>query len=286
MIIDNTSHKRVSFVHFDSIYALSEAAHDAWARRNEQTDRDYVGSLASAPSQFTIEEALTCAAEGGYWPEGAEKMRPVELDIPELSHRKLSIPKPEQCFYGYRPNVPAALAGNPVDMWTQQVHHVPNRILRIGVNIGKSWDVSGESTLNRGAAILSIVDALQASGFNVELTAVWRNRSQSRQGVNVDTVIKQSHQTWSADSFAFALANDAFQRRLVWAVVNRMANTGDKNAKHIAAHSMGNGMSEQGRDFDIYFPYVTRGMRTIEQALDKLLPIVSEQLTKLEQAAA
>ena len=196
----------------------------------------------------TLLEAIALAKDGGYWPEGANGLASVDMDI-EGSASALR-PTVIKNVVGFVPNIPALLSGQPLTMIDRQPLPIAKRYIRIGINIGRSYSVKQSSAFNRGRAIMAIVDTLSLQGFGVELVALWRNSGSIK--VNVDVTIKPSDGNWNADIAAFALANTAFQRRLVWRFVESQ-----QGASAITQDSYGNGVNEKGDDFDIYFGYVT-----------------------------
>lgn len=220
------------------------------------SENDHYGNFSASwndsditPMQST--EALERAAQGGYWPEGAKHIQPVTLDADQLSAHSLDIPTPQIAVTGYRPLVPAYLSGSPKAMINQTHESKPDRMIKIAVNVGKSWSVSTEATFNRGNAILSVIDALNAMGYAIELWAVWHNEAKGDK-VHFDVKIKDSSEFWSPDSIAFALCNEAFQRRLIWRALDTANSPICKNF----SQSMGNGRSAKYADYDISYPYM------------------------------
>ena len=267
-------------LHFDNIQQVTSVAAQFWDGFDAGDYIEYTYDLKEVESKFSIKQAIECGTTGGYWPEGANKIKPVNLDLSGILAESIKMPRPAQHMAGYRPNVPAYLAGNPVNMWRQEPHPLPNRLLKIGVHVGKAYPIEQETTFYRGTAILSIVDALTMAGFNVELTAVWRNKSANGGQVNIDTIIKRSDQSWSADSVAFALCNDGYQRRVIWPIINKLANENDQNAIKIS-DTLGSGDEEKGEDFDLFFPYLLDRW-TVNNCIDKALAIIKPQLDKLK----
>ena len=124
---------------------------------------------------------------------------------------------------------------------------------------------------------MSVVNTLNEAGFNVEITALWRNKSDGHQ-VHIDTVIKESDMSWSPSSVAFALCNDAFQRRLMWNVCTELATQKDRNAEALM-DTFGNGRDEKGKDFDLYYGYMDSDIRwTKDGALHHIIEETKQQM--------
>jgi len=269
-------------IKFNSIAQLGEyvTSHQQAGSKLLDTDCITSGEWCGAPHK----EALQTTNNGGLWQEGAKEMEPVDLDMSHLSISDLALPIPEPAMQGYRPNVAAYLAGSPQAMWKQQPDPQPNRLLKIAVHVGRAEYITQEQAFNRGNAILSVINALATNGMAVELWAIWRNQSDSKE-VSIETLIKSSEASWSPDSVAFALANVAYQRRINWNVLNLIAGGSEgKQAEAIATHVVqngyGNGKSANFSDFDLSFPYMIKGRwDSKSSALDIIVRETNEQLT-------
>jgi hypothetical protein len=170
-----------------------------------------------------LDKAIQTAINGGYWPEGAKRITPVDLDAHNLDALASMIPAREAAVIGYRVNVPAYLSGVPNCMIKKIRQPHQRKILRVAVNIGAGYRVEQRTTLNRGNAIMSVLDSLANLGYQIELYAVWstgtRKASQGKgQNFHIETLIKGSDETWSPDSVAFTLTNNAYLRRLMFRV--------------------------------------------------------------------
>jgi hypothetical protein len=82
---------------------------------------------------------------------------------------------------GAFPCIPAYAAGAPEDMFTMSdiAPPVQSPIVRIVINMSASASVDPRHIVNRGAAVVTLIDKIQSSGRRVELIAVkhghWRN---------------------------------------------------------------------------------------------------------------
>jgi len=171
-------------------------------------------------------------------------------------------------------------------MSRQQPASQPNRLIKMAVHVGKQHSVTQAETFNRGNAVLSVIDALQNAGFAVELHSCWRNRQSTRVSANIDTLIKASDAAYDPASIAFSLCNDAFQRRLVWRLIDSLADT--PKSEHYSeasklAETMGNGRAADFSDFDIHYGYMLIGehWETRASALKYIADQTKTQLAKM-----
>jgi len=265
---------------FNSIYELAEKIQTSTPADGH--DRDH--PFAKAPSAMTTDEALTTAQEGGRWAEGAKQIKPVELDLSDVVAHDMEIPRIEPTVQGFRANVPAYLAGSPVSMFKQEPTPMPNRLIKIGVQVAKQYDISQAHTFNRGNAILSVLGALSAAGFSIELWALWSAKDMGNI-CHVSTLIKDSTAHYSPDSIAFALCNDAFQRRLMWRVAHQSEH---EEARDAVAGEFGTDRNFPVNDFDLSFPYMEphRHWANKDSALKHIVESTTDQLATNARAAA
>ncbi len=232
---------------------------------------------------FSKEEAIELAAAGGRWHEGAKRINAIKLiqtdnraDVPRRRVR--------QAVQGFAPNVPAFLSGEPENMLDRARVNVPKKVLTVGVQVGRVWETEQHQVLNRGKAIMAVIEELQLQGYSVEVWAVWRNFClDSKHAVHVDTLIKPSTAVWQPSLAAFTLANLAFQRRLCWGVAETL-----KEAVDFTLYGYGGGVSADMSDFDISYGYVTHPEQyeTSTQALELIRDTTNEQLSELNKTAS
>ena len=199
-------------------------------------------------ASLSYKDTVAAAINGGYRPSSST----CDLDIDDvLPDTYINILKPVASEHGYRPNVAAYLAGEPNCMYRQDMLPERSTRLSLGVHIGRSWDVSEKDAANRGSTVLSIVDALQHAGTNVELWACWRNHTENRRhAMYIDILIKDSDMAWDRDSMALALVDTSIQRRLCWMLCHEF-----KYAWPIAAGGYGGGRVANHDEFDLWVPY-------------------------------
>ena len=251
---------------------------DKAMQRRKHTSLTYKAAMS-------VEKARECARLGGYWPEGAKNIEPIELDVDALNASDLAIKLPEAAMQGYRANVGAFLSGAPKCMVKTAPAVRPNRLLRIGVQVGKAWDVEQHLTFNRGNAILSVLNALHELGFAIELWAVERTYERTLTHCQSNEVcIKRASDSYSPDSIAFALCNDAYQRRLCWRSSEIRSDT-NPHVQSIIDAAYGMGQDVDFSDFDISYGYLLnrRQWHNKAYALDHIVKDTKRQLDKMRE---
>lgn len=224
---------------------------------------------------FSLPETIDIAAnKGGYWPEGAEGLTKVQIDATMATiglKRALKLG-----VIGAIPNIPAYLAGHPMNMIEISKDPKPKKYLRLGVHVGGDANTTQETRLNRGKAIMAVVEALETEGYSIEIWSVWRNASGAHRA-SIEVCLKQSSAVWNVHTAAFALANTSFQRRLCWRYT-------EGSPTHRLAYNCGHGRDAPHEDFDLWFPYVTGGLQskliTPAKALDYAVDIAKRALVK------
>lgn len=274
---------------FNSIYELGE--HVAHLQANIQKGGD--GARPNGVSStndygvntcgLTLDQAIDCAKTGGHWQEGADLMPCVHAAHERLNGDPLLTPSLENNVQGFAPNVPNYLCGLPDSMMDFVDDLQGEKLIRVGVHVGRTYDTTQNQIMNRGAAIMAVLDQLSKEGYSIELTALWRN-TDGEDIANVETIIKHGCDHWAPESVAFALCHAAFQRRLCWRTVESMP----EQASGITRGGYGNGRGVDLSEFDVSFGYVTKGWLydNIDNAVEKIKRETIEQLANNERLAA
>ena len=125
---------------------------------------------------------------------------------------------------GAFPCIPAYAAGVPEDMFTQSEDAPPVRspIVRIAVNMSAASNVPAQHIVNRGAALVALIDRIQGAGRRVELIAFFHS-SQEYDGSG-DTYIwsvtvKRPEEQVDMDRIGLALATPIMLRRFFFRVM-------------------------------------------------------------------
>jgi len=244
---------------------------------NEGKSKSWDGGLG-------YKNAVKIAEQGGYWPEGTKAMQEAVLEIESLKTEG-RLPAIDTDVAGYLPDIDAFLAGDPCHMYTEDEDASDSKpIISIGVAVGRAGMVSQSEAVNRGAAILSVIDDLENQGVRVELWAIWYNKDGAR-GVDYRTLIKRADEQWAPASAAFALCHAAFSRRLMF----RLAETDEK--LQAFCRGMGSGAPGKPEGIDIFFKRAggqtdagndnKRYYRTREGAMNRIIELTKHQLEEI-----
>lgn len=161
----------------------------------------------------TFEDASRLALYG--WPAGRENLV-----------NTIAIVNPERTTYqshsydvaGEYPNVPRAIAGDPMSMVRQRRTHIASHpVVRIDYNVTVPWMLNADCIVNRGAALLSVVDALESRGYSCELRLIFKGYSQTKR-IHISIVYKRAGDALDLDRAAFAVTHPSVLRRFYFAV--------------------------------------------------------------------
>ncbi len=250
---------------FDSLTAL--AAYLDSTPRVEGSGTWSTDSQSRRESPHTWEESMTIARDGGWWSEGAEQM---VQGVADASALRENMPDPviTTDVAGFLPDVPAYLAGVPDCMYRYDDGDMSTAQLpTVSIGVGSvSYGVDSDSVMYRGVAILSLIDAIEAVGYRVQLDYVGDNTSGGPHTTKrMRVVLKRPQDHWSPGGVAFALTNASMLRRLVVACMER------DSACNNRTRGGGYGRGDDGyiEDYSLAFPYMTsnRGYGTLREAL-------------------
>ncbi len=143
---------------------------------------------------------------------------------------------------GARVNVPAFLAGTPLNMRKRVRRPVESRHVAVYVSNTSAAGVSAETLLNRGAAIVGFISALQAAGIAMDLWIVSDMQGHSEGRTSTSYADDMAHDlTMDGDciqliriesapldlsSAGFALAHPAFARHICYRNAERYGSQG------------------------------------------------------------
>lgn len=170
----------------------------------------------------TWEDAMERAKFGS--PEDAARVSRA-LDVIRQEARYARINGKRHDVAGDRPNIGRAIAGDPAHMIRRtKVLKTSRPVVRLLVNCGARADVRGGMRLNRGAAILSQIDALEAAGQRVEITLVWKANGHDKNTHEARCIVKQASEPCNVEALAFALINPSTHRRFAFALREQHAS--------------------------------------------------------------
>lgn len=166
-------------------------------------------------------EALKLAREG--WKEGRENLTR-ELDAANILNLSATVRAEKLDVAGSFPLVPAAVAGDPLNMFTIGLERAKTRpIFRFIVNLSTSATVSGSYITNRGAAVLSWVDKLENDGARCEIIVIWASKCGVKAPNNqlLWVPVKRADEPLDVDRMAFVLTHPSMLRRICFAATER-----------------------------------------------------------------
>ena len=234
---------------FDSISAIARYCDTTEQHRlcaRFSTDHS---SNADWDLRTNFDDALKMASEGGLWEQGAKDLMKSHIEMAAMKDGRVS--SDDYSVVGHTLDIGAYLANQP-DCWIGEGEDesVSNPIITIGVQCGRSGGCTSGPIMNRGAAILSVIDSLESQNHRVELSALWCNQG-SGATTNFRTVVKAAHDSWSPAAVAFALCHPAFNRRLMFNVAETFGELNE-----FTSNGYGVGLHDCLEDeFDLFIPW-------------------------------
>lgn len=262
---------------FESVEALCAAAQEPtpW-----KTERESVTGTLAFTGTASIDEALTFAREG--WHEGLSRMR-LALDKVAASSPAIG-PAPSFSLdvAGAFPLIPAAVAGDPLNMWNPApISERARPVLRIATSTALPSQYEPHEVFNFGAGLVAIIDTLEKEGFSVELSTC-RCNTAGKERLTILTKVKGAGETLDLERLAFVLGSASYNRRLHFGVVEARCN------EKAWAYGYGCAVAPQhGQDVDedvtilagpTMFQAGSKELATPEAAFDAMTPKILELL--------
>ena len=208
------------------------------------------GSEATGSSTWsgcdTWEEALEYAVKG----------HPVGRAAIESAAVKVTMePEPmwDTAPVGAFPCIPANAAGVPEDMFAMSDIAPPTQspIVRIAVNMSANCNVDAQEIVNRGVAIVSLIDRIQLSGRRVELIAIKHGNDFMSSDKFVWSVTgKRPEEPSDMDRVGLCFATPIMLRRFFFRVMEFMT------PQEIDAYGISRHFVDECRDCDLSIPMI------------------------------
>lgn len=176
-------------------------------------DKDWAGTAS-------FEEATKLAREG--WPDGRKLMVDAMASAAPITAKVADY---MMDVAGAYPIAALAAAGDPMCMVSPApVADRVRPVIRLALNRCASAAYSAKEFMNFGAAVASYVDALEGSGYRVEIDAAMVCMDGNNRPYYCGVIVKQAHEPMEVDRMAFCLTHPAFLRRLHFGVAQNRAD--------------------------------------------------------------
>lgn len=97
-----------------------------------------------------------------------------------------------------------------------------NKLQRLIINGCCNCHISIEAIYQRGALLAALVNAMELSGFNVEIVVIWQVESwRKEQELRYTLTLKRFQDFLDIDALAYSLAHPSMLRRLIFALIEQ-----------------------------------------------------------------
>ncbi len=207
--------ERVSYItqrHLSVVDALDHGLHGrTWPAMSCSSINNGNEGFFGTPSR---EAAFELARHG--WAEGRQLLSKARAQMPKAAARVRVM---EWDVGGAYPDPVRAAAGAPDCMVTTgDTVECPTQVIRVVVSLATPWTTSLNEFINRGAAILSAVEAAELNGFPVQVEAEETAYTWT-QGFSASIVLKHAGHPADLDSLAFFLIHPSALRRVFFSLL-------------------------------------------------------------------
>jgi len=211
------------------------------------------------------------------WPEGRESLD--EVRVAQRSMLERGGASYEWDVTGMAPDIAAFLTGDPEHFinWSDDE---PRPAVRIGYTGCYHAGTEAEEAVNMGGAVLTLVEALEAAGYAVELTSGFRTIAEPYL-TELNVVLKRSDEYVDLDRVAFALVHPAFFRRLYFRYLELLP----ADYQDALGGGYGRPAKIEEEDFDVLIPPVSQiRSGTPARALETVLAAAGDLIEVDEDA--
>lgn len=204
---------------------------------------------------FSLDSAIDSACKGGLWVEGAKDLAAVKFDVDQEFETTLNTMRLDVA--GFMPCVPHAVMNLPNAMLNTVRESKPSRIVKIGVSNCFAGGTDQSIVVNRGRAILEVIDRLEKIGYSIELWSIMHT-AKNGHSFTSSVRIKASNERANLSSIAFALCSPAWLRRLAFREMESCTGGGAKMAETGGYGMAGDIEGTDLYNYDVYFRTIDR----------------------------
>ena len=196
--------------------------------------RDQGARTASAKPQCdkwdsgdTYEKALDRVLMGGEWSAGADALQRIDINAGVLTSNAVSEPALELMQTGGVVDISEYLSGSPECFLGVEELPRSKPVIRVAVVSVCSVSMTATQMLNRGRAILAVIDALESQNYSVELKVVDMGAHRENGVIyqaRYEVTIKKAGEHWAPANVAYPLAHASWSRRLGFRAIESAPN--------------------------------------------------------------
>lgn len=159
----------------------------------------------------TYDEAVQQFSNG--LPEVAEKMKAALTQFTAKANIVTTKRTPRSYYYGYAPNIPAAIVGLPKSMY--QVQRIQQKTKTLGIlwNSCQNCGVEADTLRQSGESVLQLVYMLERKGYRVQLDCIPFSGNDSDRDFVLIINLKQYAQHMDILKLTFPVTSPAMFRR-------------------------------------------------------------------------
>tara|TARA_R110002051_G_scaffold308591_1_gene380472 strand:- start:2363 stop:3163 length:801 start_codon:yes stop_codon:yes gene_type:complete len=116
---------------------------------------------------------------------------------------------------GQRPNIGAYCSGAPEHMMYMHDTSGQEPIIKMIVDVVCSCRIKGSAMINRGIALVGLIDYIESTGKRVHLIARWSTSDRGKQ-YTFNVTVKAPEEHMDMGRVAFAIGNPSFSRRIMF----------------------------------------------------------------------
>lgn len=198
--------------------------------------------------------AVKLGREG--WEEGRKKIAEIANKLFEVVKPKTHQQDINYDFDGSFVDVGLYCDGEPQCFGNFVEPENPTKIIRIEIAGSMSHYITAEVARNRGAAVVALIDLLEAEGYRCELVVVIsvKNRPKHLKGHTTAITVKNPDQPLDIDALAFSISHPAFLRRLWFGFVDQESEGIKEDYSFAEDGCYGQPLNVKSDLSDIYIP--------------------------------
>ena len=269
-------------IEFDSLFSTAKYIRNT--NRQPNAGRRSLDGASSWHRGQSYDDMMQLIFErGGYWEEGAKSLVEAKSET-DAELERVESETFKRDYAGSRPSVPAYLAGSPRSMIRPAKIEQFKPTVKVLVNMTVSHNVDQNQVVNRGAAILTAITAMEKRGLQVHIDCCLTVKCANLTRTYLIN-LKKAHEAVCIGDVSFSLVHPNMTRRLMLALMER----DDKKSVINATRDVyGHPTSPKHDEYNVYLTQMNYNSEQYETPANAFLTVMDKfesNLPTKEEAA-
>jgi len=200
------------------------------------------------------------------WPKGADQIKDINAELTASSDGYKPLPTFEPSVMGEIVEPSSYFAGEPECFYQQEPTQCKVPVVKIGIPSSIVCSATAQELMNRGLALLSLINAIEQNRISTELWIVQYCTNGSNNSLLYHIKVKASDEPFDMDRLAFMCAHPAFFRRIIFSAMEHESKSGRRAIGISRDDGYGTPKTHQSKEYDLLPDYKMSMFKTPDKS--------------------